>query len=138
MSEARNVAASPPQEDRVHYYMTGRVLPKYQAWAEKDIESRNWTRREWIRVLVFIVLIWLLSVLGGARPFRWSLLLAWGSFAIVFLATMPWRRKIALRRMRKKPLPAPTAAGLPNVPTQKAPEEGQPDPMQSFYAKGRN
>jgi hypothetical protein len=51
---------------------------------------------------------------------------------------MSWRRKIALRRMRKKPLPAPAAAGIPNVPTQKAPEDERPDPMQSFYAKGRN
>lgn len=125
MSESPDVAARPPRGDRVHYYITGTVPPQYQAWAEKDIESRNWTRREWIKVLIIgILIIWLPS---GPPPFTWSSMLWVGGVAILIFATMPWRRKAALRRIRQKPLGIPTTTG----------EKDQPDPMQSFYAKRR-
>jgi hypothetical protein len=124
-----------PTGERISYYLTGRVSPEYREWARGDLVSPAWMRREWIRFVVLSLTIWGLGVMSGAPPFRLSFLVWVGAVALVFLATAPLRRKMALDRINERPLPQPTPTGMATRrPASREPEE-TPDPMQSFYAK---
>jgi hypothetical protein len=127
---------TPPKVDRINYYITGRVAPEYSEWARRDLASRDWTRRQWVIFTASALVGWVLAVVAGAPPFDWSVLAGVGGGALILLATEPLRRKAALNRLNKKPLPRPTATGMPARTSSREPDEA-PDAMQSFYAKRR-
>ena len=126
--------AVPPTDERISYYMSGRVQPQYQDWAVKDVASPGWLRRQWIGFFVLALFAWSISALAGVHPFSWSRVAILGGVAVLFAATIPWRRKFALRQITKKPFSRPTSTSLPDAAVR---DEAQPDPMQSFYAKPR-
>ena len=126
--------AVPPRDERISYYMSGRVQPQYEDWAVKDVASPGWLRRQWMGFFVLALFAWTISAAAGAHPFSWPRVAILGGVAVVFAATIPWRRKFALRQITKKPFSRPTSTGPQQAARR---DEAQPDPMKSFYAKPR-
>lgn len=123
----------PPKGDRVYFYITGRIPTEYRRWAEEDIASATWTRREWIRIFLVLIVIRLVSIQAGSALFSRSFLIASGFVVLIFQVTTSLRRQLALRRIRRT-LPSPTATGSFTDPDD---SDQRPDPMQSFYAARR-
>jgi hypothetical protein len=127
--------AAPPKGELISYYLRGRVSSDYNEWARRDLGSPAWIRREWVRFVVAFLTVWGTSVVAGAPPFRLSVLPWAGAAALVFLATTPLRRKMALNRINRESLRQSTPTGIATRSHTSRETEETPDPAQSFYAK---